>query len=41
MLRMFGLGEGERSEIGWGQDEGEGGDINVSCPLLFCYPPLI
>lgn len=32
MLRMFGLGEGERAEIGWGQDEREGGDINVSFP---------
>ncbi|KAJ3552423.1 hypothetical protein NM688_g4157 [Phlebia brevispora] len=28
MLRMFGLGEGESSEIGWGQEASEGGNIN-------------
>jgi len=30
MLRIFGLGEGESSEIGWGQDDQEVGKINVS-----------
>lgn len=36
MLRMFGLGEGESSEIGWGQDAAEGEEnVNVSnVPLL-------
>lgn len=30
MLRMFGLGEGETSEIGWGQDQDAGeGSVNV------------
>lgn len=29
MLRMFGLGEGESKEIGWGQDVGEG-TVDVS-----------
>lgn len=28
-LRIFGLGEGESSEIGWGQDDQGDGDINV------------
>ncbi|PSR70964.1 hypothetical protein PHLCEN_2v13140 [Hermanssonia centrifuga] len=28
MLRMFGLGEGKSSEIGWGQEVSEGGDVN-------------
>ena len=32
-LRMFGLGEGESSEIGWGQETPEGGgNVNVSSP---------
>jgi cysteinyl-tRNA synthetase len=32
MLRMFGLGEGERVEIGWGQEDEHGaGDFNVGC----------
>jgi hypothetical protein len=35
MLRMFGLGEGESSEIGWGHVESDNGDINVKSPLLF------
>lgn len=29
MLRMFGLGEGESTEIGWGQETSEGSNINV------------
>ena len=29
MLRMFGLGEGERAEIGWGQTETGEGNFNV------------
>lgn len=30
MLRMFGLGEGEREELGWGtEQEGGGGGVNV------------
>lgn len=30
MLRMFGLGEGETSEIGWGQEQNAGeGSVNV------------
>lgn len=29
MLRMFGLGEGERSDIGWGQIDESGGSSNV------------
>ncbi|KAG5352598.1 hypothetical protein C0989_001632 [Termitomyces sp. Mn162] len=34
MLRMFGLGEGENSEIGWGQDNHEGGAINTEEILM-------
>lgn len=30
MLRMFGLGEGESSEIGWGQETTGEGNVNVS-----------
>lgn len=30
MLRMFGLGEGESTELGWGQDSEGGGVVNVS-----------
>jgi len=30
MLRMFGLGEGEKSELGWGQLDESGGQANVS-----------
>ena len=33
MLRMFGLGEGESSEIGWGQEVSEEGNINVRLQL--------
>ena len=29
MLRMFGLGEGESSEIGWGQEQSGEGNVNV------------
>ena len=29
MLRVFGLGEGESSEIGWGQEASEGENVNV------------
>ena len=36
MLRMFGLGEGESAEIGWGQERGEGeGSVNVRACLGF------
>jgi hypothetical protein len=28
MLRIFGLGEGESKDIGWGQEQGEG-SVNV------------
>jgi cysteinyl-tRNA synthetase len=31
MLRVFGLGEGESSEIGWGHAELQNGDLKV-CP---------
>ncbi|KAI0088164.1 tRNA synthetases class I (C) catalytic domain-containing protein [Irpex rosettiformis] len=36
MLRMFGLGEGESSEIGWGQviSEGEGNNVNREDTLM-------
>ena len=30
MLRMFGLGEGESTELGWGQDSEGAGAVNVS-----------
>lgn len=29
MLRMFGLGEGERRELGWGQIDEGGGSVDV------------
>jgi len=29
MLRMFGLGEGEREELGWGTEQGDGSGVNV------------
>ena len=35
MLRMFGLGEGEKNEIGWGQVEIGEGKSNV------CFLPLV
>jgi len=28
MLRMFGLGEGEKTELGWGQQDETGGNVN-------------
>ena len=32
MLRMFGLGEGEKTELGWGQQDETGGNVDVrSC----------
>ncbi|KAG6900716.1 hypothetical protein C0993_003742 [Termitomyces sp. T159_Od127] len=37
MLRMFGLGEGENSEIGWGQDEHESGGIINREEILMPY----
>ena len=39
MLRMFGLGEGESSEIGWGQETSEGENVNVR--LHCCMTPSI
>jgi hypothetical protein len=36
MLCIFGLGEGETSEIGWGQDDLGDGNINVSLPSFVC-----
>lgn len=39
MLRMFGLGEGESSEIGWGQELSPGeGDVNVRPFLHYSRP---
>ena len=32
MLRMFGLGEGEKTELGWGQQDETGGNVNVRSP---------
>lgn len=29
MLRMFGLGEGEKTELGWGQQDETGGNVDV------------
>ncbi|KIK60442.1 hypothetical protein GYMLUDRAFT_43756 [Collybiopsis luxurians FD-317 M1] len=37
MLRMFGLGEGENDEIGWGQEVGEGGAIVNREEILMPY----
>lgn len=34
MLRMFGLGEGRSSEIGWGQERGEEGNMNADEILM-------
>lgn len=34
MLRMFGLGEGEVDEIGWGQDSQGAGAVNVSVAFV-------
>ena len=36
MLRMFGLGEGENTELGWGQQDETGGTVDVRVsPYLF------
>jgi cysteinyl-tRNA synthetase len=35
MLRMFGLGEGEISEIGWGQEQSGEGNVNVRFTMLY------
>ena len=35
MLRMFGLGEGEKAELGWGQLDEAGGNVDVRSPLHF------
>ena len=32
MLRMFGLGEGEKTELGWGQQDETSGNVDVSYP---------
>ncbi|KAF5388684.1 hypothetical protein D9757_004757 [Collybiopsis confluens] len=37
MLRMFGLGEGEKEEIGWGQDVGEDGAVVNKDEILMPY----
>ena len=37
MLRMFGLGEGELNEIGWGEERQ--GDDNVNVSKLYCVNP--
>lgn len=34
MLRMFGLGEGEREELGWGTEQGDGSGVNRDEILL-------
>ena len=36
-LRMFGLGEGEKSEFGWGQLDETGGNANVRPLILNLY----
>lgn len=48
VLRMFGLGEGESNEIGWGQEVAEGeGNVNVSVGLcsglqnFFLHSPVL
>ena len=41
MLRVFGLGEGESIEIGWGQESKEDGTINVRCSSMRCSRNLI
>jgi hypothetical protein len=39
MLRVFGLGEGETSEIGWGQEKQGEGDVDVclSVRMFYCF----
>jgi cysteinyl-tRNA synthetase len=34
MLRMFGLGEGDKAELGWGQQDEIGGNVDVRSPFL-------
>lgn len=41
MLRMFGLGEGESSEIGWGQERTGQGSFDVSNIYEFILGKLI
>lgn len=36
MLRIFGLGEGEYTEIGWGQESQADNNVNVSCLPAVC-----
>ena len=36
MLRMFGLGEGDKTELGWGQQDEIGGNVDVRS--LFLVP---
>ena len=35
MLRMFGLGEGELNEIGWGEERLGSDNVNVSDKVIF------
>ena len=37
MLRMFGLGEGEKSEIGWGQENTGEVNVDVSHPFYVLW----
>jgi len=41
MLRMFGLGEGQTSEIGWGQEDEGAGGANVRTLFYLGYMILI
>jgi cysteinyl-tRNA synthetase len=42
MLRVFGLGEGEKTELGWGQAEQGSENINVSLhPCFFIHLPYL
>jgi cysteinyl-tRNA synthetase len=38
ILCMFGLGEGEKTELGWGQQDETGGNIDVCWSLAFPFP---
>jgi cysteinyl-tRNA synthetase len=38
MLRMFGLGEGENEDIGWGHEQDAGGNVDVGASLEFRLP---
>ena len=35
MLRMFGLGEDEKTELGWGQQDETGANVDVRFSLSF------